>query len=408
MIYKLRRKFIGICIIAFLTVFVVLFLAIYIVTSTQTNKRLDTLADVVSSNDGKFPQWGQFSAGRPNFPNVPDGFNTETPFTTRFFTVRFDKDEKLLSADVQSIASVTKDEAYEYALEATESSDTRGWTDNFRYKVYNTEKGEAVVFINGLDEIQSNRRFMVNASLVFAASSLVIITLVVLISKKAVKPAAESYEKQKQFITNANHELKTPLTLIRTNIDIMEAEIGENEWLTDIRTESKIMTELVNQLVTLARMDEDGTKLAKEQFSLSEAVLDTVSAFVPHIENDRKVLLVNIEDGVMYNGNEAALRRLVSILMDNAIKYCDSDGTVSITLRGGKPPFLSVDNTYGWVNVLPLDKLFDRFYRADKARTSGSGFGIGLSIAKSIVEKHKGQIKAVNIDGTAVSFQVEL
>ncbi len=408
MIYKLRRKFIGICIIAFLTVFVVLFVAIYIVTSSQTNRRLDTLADVVSTNDGKFPQWGQFSGNRPNFPGVPDGFNTETPFTTRFFTVRFDENGELLSADVQSIASVTQEEAYEYALEAMDSSDNRGWAGNFRYKAYDTETGEAVVFINGLDEIQSNRRFLVNASLVFAASSLVIIALVVLISKKAVKPAAESYARQKQFITNANHELKTPLTLIRTNIDIMESEIGENEWLTDIRTESIIMTELVNQLVTLARMDEDGIKLTKEPFSLSEAFLDTVSAFSPQIEKDRKALCINIAEGVMYNGNEAALRQLISILMDNAVKYCDAGGTVSVALQGGKHPILSVDNTYGWINTLQLDKLFDRFYRANKARTSGTGFGIGLSIAKSIVEKHKGQIKAVNMDGKEIRFQVEL
>ena len=287
MIYKLRKKFIKICILSFIAVFVVLFISIFLVITVQTNQSLDMLADVVSSNDGTFPKWSEFSNG-PNPPPMPNGLNMESPFTTRFFTVRFDRNGNVLSADIQSIASVSRDEAISYAEKVLENSKKRGWMGDFRYKRYDTAAGQAVVFINGLNTKQSNQQFMLAASLVFAASSIVIIILVILISRKAVKPAAESYEKQKQFITDANHELKTPLTLIRTNLDIMEAEIGANEWLMDIREEARIMTELVNRLVSLARMDEDSTKLSKELFSLSEVILDTVSAFAQHINNSRK------------------------------------------------------------------------------------------------------------------------
>lgn len=407
MIYKLRRKFIKICILSFIAVFIVLFLSILLVTTVQTNRSLDMLADVVSSNNGTFPQWNKFNDA-PNPPPMPNGLNMESPFTTRFFTVRFDSDGNVLSADIQSIASVSRDEAIAYAEKALERPNQRGWVGDFRYKRYDTASGKAVVFINGLSSRQSSRQFMLAASLVFAASSIVIIFLVILISRKAVKPAAESYEKQKQFITDANHELKTPLTLIRTNLDIMETEMGANEWLADIREEARIMTELVNRLVSLARMDEENTKLPKETFSLSEVVLDTVSAFAPHINRQHKKLVTEIPDDIPYHGNEAAIRQLISILMDNAVEYCDPDGVIAVTLRGGKHPAVLVDNTYTAVDSIELERLFDRFYRADKARTYGGGFGIGLSIAKAIVEKHHGEIRAFSFGGTMIRFQASL
>lgn len=407
MIYKLRRKFIRICILSFIAVFAVLFLSIFFVTTVQTNKSLDILADVVSSNNGTFPDWSEFS-NYSNPPPMPDGINQESPFTTRFFTVRFDLSGNVLSADIQSIASVSRDEAIAYAEKALENAKERGWMGDFRYKRYDTAAGQAVVFINGLNTKQSNQQFMFAACIVFIASGVVIIFLVILISRKAVKPAAESYEKQKQFITNANHELKTPLTLIRTNLDIMETEIGANEWLTDIREESEIMTELVNRLVSLARMDEDGATLKKEPFSLSEAVLDTVSAFAPHIEAQQKKIWTDIPEHICYNGNEAAIRQLISILMDNAVQYCDDNGTISVSLNGGKHPILTVDNSYTAVGSIELHKLFDRFYRADKARTYGNGFGIGLSIANAILEKHHGVIRAINMGNHTIRFQVNL
>ena len=407
MIYKLRKKFIKICILSFIAVFVVLLISIFLVTTVQTNRSLDTLADVVSANDGTFPAWNEFK-NVPNPPPLPDGLNIESPFTTRFFTVRFDQNGKVLSADIRSIASVSRDEAIDYAKKALEHSDERGWMDDFRYKRDDTAAGQAIVFINGLNTKQSNQQFMLAASLVFAASSIVIIILIVLISRKAVKPAAESYEKQKQFITDANHELKTPLTLIRTNLDIMETEIGANEWLSDIQEEAKMMTELVNRLVSLARMDEDTIKLTKDSFSLSEVVLDTISAFSQYIGNQQKMVLTDVPGHINYVGNEAAIRQLMSILLDNAVKYCDPGGAIRVTLQGGKHPIILVDNSYMAVGSMELDRLFDRFYRADKARTYGSGFGIGLSIAKAIVEKHHGEIRAFPLENDRIRFQVNL
>ena len=408
MIYRLRRKFISICILSFIVVFLVVIVLIFATTSLQTNRMLDRNADMISQNNGQFPDFNQIMPGENRPMPPPDGFNRESPFTTRYFTVRFDANGQLFSVDIRQIASVTEPEAEQYAQKAIQNRRERGWADDYRYKVYETENGLAVVFVNGSDVKVNNQNFMLSTLSVFAVCSLVIIVLIIFISKKAVIPAAESDEKQKQFITNANHELKTPLTLIRTNLDILEAEAGKSEWLTDIRDETMLMSELVNRLVQLARMDEDGTALEMKEFSLSDAVADTVSVFAPSIERSGRALTVHINAAVSYAGDESAVRQVVSILMDNALKYCDKGGEITVLLTGGKHPVLRIENSYAAVGDVELARLFDRFYRADKARTYGTGFGIGLSMAKAIAEKHKGNITAYNADNQKIGFKVKL
>ncbi|WP_294548118.1 HAMP domain-containing sensor histidine kinase [uncultured Pseudoflavonifractor sp.] len=407
MIDRLRKKFIRLCMLSFVTVFFVLFAAIYLFTEVQTSARLDTLADLVSENDGIFPDFEQFG---PEAGQIlpPEGVNQESPFTTRFFTVRFDGEGELLSVDIRAIASVSEEEAQAYAAAALEKGKERGWLENFRYKVYPAADGTAVVFINGADTREPNQRFLLTASSVFIAGSVVVLLLVILFSKQAVKPAVESYQKQKQFITDANHELKTPLTLIQTNLDIMESESGPNEWLSDIREETGIMAGLVNRLVMLSRMDEDQSTLEMRPFSLSEAVSETAAAFAGTIRERGITLEQDVPPGVSCTGDEAAVRQLISILMDNAVKYCDRDGTIRVGLSGGRRPVLTLENSYAAVDSIQLDRLFDRFYRADKARTYGSGFGVGLSIAKAIAEKHRGEITVSSLEGRAIRFRVKL
>ncbi len=407
MIYTLRRKFIRICILSFIAVFLVVILLIGITTVMQTNRTLDRHADMISQNDGRFPDFNEI---RPDGdkPMPPDGFNRESPFTTRYFTVRFDEKSGVAHVNTQQIASVTEQEAQDYAEKAIQNGSERGWIGDYRYKLYDTENGTSIVFVSGISAKENNRSFMLGTLSVFALCSMVIIILIIFISKRAVKPAAESYEKQKQFITNANHELKTPLTLIRANLDIVEEEMGESEWLSDIRDETMRMSELVNRMVLLARMDEEGTKPEMKEFSLSDAVADTVSSFAAAIESNGKHLMVQITSPLSYFGDEAGIRQVVSILMDNALKYCDNGGEIKVSLMGDRHPILTVENSYAAVGNIELDRLFERFYRADKARTYGSGFGIGLSMAKAIVEKHRGSILAYHIENSKIGFKVKL
>jgi len=408
MIYSLRRKFILISTVSVVTVFSVIFMILYFINRIQLNDTMDTLTDAIASNNGIFPEReesGQpvFSFGRP-FKEV---ITEETRFSTRFFTVWLGEDGSIVNVNMDSIFSISEAQTEEYVEEALEKDCEKGWLSDYRFRVFWPEGGKAIVFVNGEMNRMMSNRFLLSTFLIFAGSGIAILILIVLISKRAVYPAAESYEKQKQFITDASHELKTPLTLILSDLDIIEAEMGENEWLDDMRCEGQRMKRLINHLVILSRMDEDQSNLTILPFDLSGALMDTVSEFRGAAARRQILLKADIEPSIEYKGDEAMLRRLLAILLDNAVKYCDSGGGIQVAVRGRRHPVITVENTFEKVDSLELERLFDRFYRADKARTFDGSFGIGLSIAKAIARNHHGDIWAYKKEGR-IGFKAEL
>lgn len=411
MIDRLRRRFIIISIVSVLSVVTLVFGLILSWNIVSLNRNMDILADRVSEGGGRFP-------GTPNEGPRPDktppkndqslGFiNPETPFSTRHFTVFFDEEGNATDTFTDSIYAITKEQAVEYAQRVLKGADNRGWISSYRYKVFSTERGRGVVFVDGSMNRSALTQSMVIAAVVLFACGALVLILILLLSKRAVKPIAQSYEKQKQFITDANHELKTPLTLILANLDIAEGELGKNEWLEDIRSEGMRMAELVNQLVALSRMDEEEQRPRIAELSLGETVYDTVSEFEPLALSRGKTVTSSIDRSLKCRGDESLLRRLVGILMDNAVKYCDKGGEISVSLQGGRCPTLTVENSYSAVDELDTERLFDRFYRADRARTFNGGYGLGLAMARSIVQKHRGEISAYKKDG-AIGFKVIL
>ena len=411
MIYKLRRRFILISAAAILAVVTLVFSIILALNISSMNRTMDILADRVSDGEGRFP--GAFDEKpypdmmRPQNKPEFDFITPETPFATRHFTVVFDNKGNVTNTFTESIYSITDDQAVEYAKRVV-NGNTRGWADNYRYKVYTTSNGIGVVFIDGSLNRSAMMQSMTIAGCVLLGCSALVLILIFLLSKNAVKPIAESYEKQKQFVTNANHELKTPLTLILANLDIAEAELGKNEWLDDIRAEGHRMTELVNQLVALSRMDEEGHQMNISEVYFGDLVADTVAEFEPLAKDREKNLISDVDKDITYFGDEALLHRLVGILMDNAIKYCDNGGEISVKLHKGRRVILTIENTYSAIEDIELNRLFDRFYRSDKSRKFSGGYGIGLSMAKAIVEKHKGEITAYKKDDNHIGFKVVL
>lgn len=412
MIYRLQKRFILISTVAVLSVIALVFGVILALNISSMNRNMDMLADRVSEGGGRFPEaFDEIPFPDKTPPRKEQNFDfitPETPFSTRHFTVFFDKKGEVARTNTESIYAIDEDAAIEYAEKVMDDGDERGWISNYRYKVFSTEKGYGVVFVDGSMSRSSLMQSMTIAGFVLLGCAALVLILIFLLSKKAVKPIAESYEKQKQFITDANHELKTPLTLILANLDIAEAELGKNEWLDDIRSEGHRMTELVNQLVALSRMDEEGQPMNITEVAFGELVVDTVSEFEPLAKDSGKALTASVDKEITYLGDEALLHRLVGILMDNAIKYCDNGGEISVTLQKGRRIALTVENTYATVGELELNRLFDRFYRADKARKFTGGYGVGLSMAKAIVEKHKGEITAYKMDATHIGFKVVL
>ena len=409
MIYDLRKKFIRICTLSFLMVMVVMMTLIFINNGIRQNRMLDMMADAISENNGSFPKRNtpEFNHLEQRQP-MPNFINAETPFTTRFFQVHYDSNGNLKTADTDFISEISQDHAHMYAKTVLKKNKKRGWYNDYRYKVYKNNGETSVIFINGSMFRSTMGTYLFSTMSVFVIGSLGVMLLIIIISKKGVKPVAQSYEQQRQFVTDANHELKTPLTLILANVDIAESEVGENEWLSDIRSEGQRMSVLVNQLVTLSRMDEYKENLNFKDFCISNCVTDTVLEFTELAEMKGKQLISSISENIYMYGDEEKVRQLTAILLDNAVKYCDENGVIEVQLKKKKHPVMIVKNTYRNVDQLQLGKLFNRFYRADQARTAGSGFGVGLSIAQSIAELHHGIIKAEKRTDGEICFKVKL
>lgn len=408
MIYKLRNNFIKICAVSLSAVLILIFGFLVILNQHQVNQTIDALSDAISENNGVFPDFERSNQPPEKPVGAPDFFTRETKPSTRFFVVRFDNDGNIIGADTEFVSSVNTEEAEEYAETALGEGSERGWISTFRYKLCDSEMGKSVVFVDGSMYKTLSKSFALSSGLVLFCSGVVIMLLIIIFSKRAVKPVAESYEKQNQFITDANHELKTPLTLILTNLDIAESELGQNEWLDDIRSEGQRMSVLINKLVMLTRMDENNENDNKESFDLSSTLGDVISEYQPAVAEKGKSLTVEVAENISCSGDESSVRQLMSILMDNALKYCDPEGKIKVGLTAKRHPVICVENTYADVDNTELEKLFDRFYRSDKARTFDGGYGIGLSIAKMIAEKHQGEIKAYKAAESKIGFKVIL
>lgn len=416
MIYRLRKKLILISAGSLFLVFAAIFSMLCVYNIVSVNRSLDRLTDALCEGGGKFPE-----PTEPAAPTAPSPADTPPPkkpgegeldkearFSTRYFTVYYDKEGNLLRADTSAIHAVDEAAAVAYADGVKNEGGTRGWSGRYRYRLYAVADGTAVSFVDGGVQREQAENFAFGALAVLGGGCVLVTLLIVIFSGVAVKPAAESYEKQKRFITDASHELKTPLTLILTNVDIAEAELGKSEWLDDIRTEGEGMSALIGEMVSLCRMDEERPALIQAPFSLSDAVLDAVSEFEPLAEAKSKHLFTDILPDVTVTGDEGALRRVISILLDNAVKFCDPGGKIVVTLTGGHRATLTVTNDYRGAAATSPERFFDRFYRADAARTSGSGFGVGLSIAKATVDAHHGKITATAPDDGHISFSVRL
>ena len=413
MIRRLRRKFVLLCmgvVVAVMVAVVALMNGLFI---ARANATLDGMLAFLTDNGGDFPVVDNEEA--PIIPRGPRQMDwggmsmdsPEAPFITRHFSVLLDAGGEALSVNTESIAAVSSEEAVLYARRALDKAGS-GYLDVYRYRVSETDDGTLVVFLDASTQLSTARQFFIISSSVAAGVCLAVLLLALLFSGRAVRPIAQSVEKQRQFITDAGHELKTPLTIISANCEVLEMEMAGNEWLTGIEKQVARLRKLVNDLVTLSRLDEGRPTGEEARFSLSDAVCDTALAFSAAAERAGKRLRADAEPGVFINGDEAALRQLTAILVDNAVKYADAGGEIRVGLRGGRHPVLTVENDCRNVSELPLDRLFDRFYRFDPARTGDGSHGLGLSIARSIAEAHRASLRAEKLAAGRLRMRLRL
>ena len=325
----------------------------------------------------------------------------ETPYETRYFSVEFGNGGRLSSVDTSKIAAVSSGGAVNMARELLAREEDSGYYGNYKYRCRREGDETLYVFLDCTKTIQSERQLLLISILVSVVGILVIFLLVLLLSPRMIRPVAESYEKQKQFITNAGHEIKTPLAVIDSCADVIELEQGESKWTEGIRSQVQRLGTLTAQLTSLARLDEQGGTVPMEEFDLSEQVEDVLSTFRLLAENQGLRLEADVAPGITYTGSAPLLEELCSILLDNAVKYAAPGGTIVFSLRKkGRKVLLCCENPAEGLEQGSQKHLFDRFYRGDVSHgTERPGYGIGLSMAEAITEVHRGRIEAESPDG---------
>ncbi len=385
MIRGIRRRFIRIA-LAVLALAMILVVVI-INTANWINVRAE-LWETMSTLSETGGQYGGRGGRNKHMRNMLD--------ESRFFVVNTSTNGEYMFSNTSRMVDIDEEELDRIASKALQSGKSTGFCEDYMFSVSQWREGQSIIFLNCETKLTRVRRLALISALACAGCILLAWLLVALFSRRAIRPLVENAIMQKQFITDAGHELKTPLTVISANMDVLALEAGENEWIQSTKKQVANMRGLVNELIYLSRLDEEDAKLKRNDVDLSKLVRETAEPFVGMAEFSGKKMVVEAEVGIHVNGDNAALQRLISILCDNAVKYTPEGGTITVRLtHSRKGIVLKTENTLAsLLSRETVEHLFDRFYRADESRSKESGgYGIGLSVAKAIVEKHGGAIQ---------------
>lgn len=360
----------------------------YYHNSEESQRILEMLLD----NNGSFP----VDKGQPMNGKKKPGFGPETPFETRYFTVVIQSDGTVVSTDTSHIMAVDKDQAITYA-KSVMNGNSSGLTDIYRYRISTEDDTYTIVFLDDSRNLSSFQSTLKSSILTSVIGLCAVALLLYVFSDRAISPIMKSYERQKRFITDASHELKTPLTVMNADVDLIEMECGESEWIQDLRIQSKTLTDMTNNMIAMARMEEEKPAMTMIDIPLSDIVEECTFSFHTSLQAHHLTLQNNIEPFLTITADDKMIHQLISILMDNAIKYGKEGTVIHVTLhKENRNAVLTVSDT----SALLLTEndcrhVFDRFYRSDESRASSiKGSGLGLSLAKHIVELHHGNISA--------------
>lgn len=398
MIRKLRIKLILASMLSLLLVLTIIFTSVGILNYRRILQDADSILSILAQYDGNFPVGNRLEDAFSSTDGPPKGdrlFSPELPYESRYFSVFLTEEGTIISVNTGKIAAVDTQAAIEYAQQVFNGGTLRGFVGEYRYITYASGDEIHIIFLDYGREIRAFRTFLVTSAGVGFVGLLAVLLLLVVLSGRIVKPFSENYEKQKRFITDAGHELKTPLTIIDADAEVLEMDIGENEWLHDIKNQTKRLAQLTNSLVLLSRMEEQ-PQVEKIEFPLSDLAEEVLETFQALAKTHNKTIAGQIEPMLSMTGDEKAIRQLITILLDNAVKYSSEGGEIRLSLKKQKNTLqLGVLNPVESISKEDLSHLFDRFYRTDKSRNSKTGgYGLGLAIASAIVNTHKGKITA--------------
>lgn len=402
MIQGIRRKFILIAVAVLSAAMVTLAAVINVSNWIQVRGEIrETLADLAENagNNGKTEKGGGRKGRNRHMQNALD--------ESRYFIVHIFSNGAFSIADASRSSGESEEEMTKIVQEALSSGNRAGTKGHYMYLITESGGKNTGVFLNIETKMDAVNNLLLLSGIACVGGILIASLLVFIFSKKAIQPLIRNAVQQKQFITDAGHELKTPLTVISANMDALELKTAPNEWIDSTREQLSGMGSLVNNMIYLSRMDEDGAALAREDVDLSELVQQEAGPFQGMADFMGKTMEIDTENGIRIQGDRQALGRMVNQLCDNAIKYSPDGGLIRVSLKKcGREIRLTEENRLKEpLSKDALSHLFDRFYRPDASRSRASGgYGIGLSMVKAIVEKHDGQIKVETDEENHIRF----
>lgn len=431
----LRRKFMIVAIAALVAALLLIFAALNIWNHMLATERVDSVISVLYENDGVFPE--EWKLKDPRYKRGTFEATSETPFETRYLAATFDTTRSLTSLDATHVAELDEQEAAEVIGHMLDRVANAGYYDRYRFRVFTEQDGSGMIIaVDCFQQLQSSHTLLLISAVIMGATVTITGLFIVPLSKRFVDPYVRNLERQKRFVTDASHELKTPIAIISANTDLIEATEGESSWTRSTRAQTARLNKLTGELIELARTDEPIERALREDVDLASIVRREVEDFLPLAEASGKTLVCTIDtfegaatrasvaDGlegisarevgkaeprIIVSGSPEELDRLVSVLVDNAVKYCDDNGSICVHLEQRKRDIvLTVTNPCASLTTQDTRRIFDRFYRADASRSrSTGGNGIGLSIAQGIVSRHEGSIRARKL-GSELEMRVTL
>lgn len=406
MIRRLRRRLVAVTMLCLFLVLAAIMGAVNVINYQSILTGADSTLALLRDGGGAFPKFQEFHGG-PGSP-AKKQLPPELPYESRYFSVQLSAEGEILSVDTGKIAAINAADAAEIAQSVWQDGRERGFVGSYRFLRYEEEGRTQLIFLDCWRSLETFRSFLLASLGISAAGLTAVLVLLILFSGRIIRPVQESYEKQKRFITDAGHEIKTPVTIISADAELLEMDLGDNEWLRDIKAQTVRLAQLTQDLVYLSRMEEAGPHLKEIELPFSDLVAETAQSFQALAKTRRQDFSVDIQPMISLKGDESALRQLVSILLDNALKYSGEEGSIRLSLSEQKKGvLLTVENTTS-AAALParLEELFERFYRADSSRSSQTGgFGLGLAIAQAVVQAHRGRIHASLKEGGLLQIQ---
>ena len=405
MLKRLRRKFVLVGAVAFAIVLAVLVVgsncALYYFNAHSADSMLDNIVRL----RGDLPRPSSHNMQRPwDYP-----VTEETPFETRYFAVSVDSEGEVISTSLEFISAIDEISALEYLNQVAGSGKDRGYVGRYRFLAYRgSDSGGTIYIFLDCSRMQRTQELVL---LVSSVGSLVVLAVTALVlfalSRRAISPVAKSVERQKRFITDAGHEIKTPLTAVIAAADVLAIDMPGNEWVESIRASGSRMAKLTADLIDLSRFDEADPFPDRSVFDLGSELTELCDAFRLMSASQGREVTCELASGIYVNASSEALRRVAGILLDNAMRYSDEGTPIAVVLsRQRSHAVFRVSNTCSSMTKETLSRVFERFYRGDASRSS-AGNGVGLSMAQAIVEAHGGHISA-SLSGSTVSFTLTL